>query len=566
MSSLKARLRRSLASLRVRFTLAFALATLVAVLTGSTALLELSVVRAENEDFIRHGKERLRLAERMNAGAYRAQVADDRFLNTNEAQDLEHFRAIIGKLLDDAAAFEALGTEHLKSASFGASLKAQILALKAYEGAANRAAALTMGQAEVSDPEAYRSLISEREHAIAEVERASGRTLGLTLVQATTYADQVQDSFGRLWLLMLATSVVLLVGALVFWGVGGRLISRVVAMASSIRSMSTTEPEPPMLIVKGVDEIATLASAFNSLFEQQRHLLLALERSSSLEKERADALEIAYAELSDTSDQLASSRQKLLEADKFAAVGQLAAGVAHEINNPSTAVRVNLEWLHQTLTPMVERGADLTQVVSDLREADGVVLETIEAMQRIAVIVRDLGTFARHSDELEDFDPLDALDVSLKMANHALRHHATVIRDCQSLPIIRSDRGRLQQVFLNLLANAGQALQADGGQRNEVRVGARLEGDQVYFTIGDNGCGIAPENCVRIFDPFYTTKPIGQGTGLGLAISNDIVRRLGGELSVVSQLDVGTTFTISLPIQGPPERPELGGGLRPAAG
>ncbi len=550
----------------MRFTLVFSLATLVAVVTGSTALHELSVVRAENEDFIRHGTERLRLAERMNAGAYRAQVADDRFLNTNEARDLEHFRAIIGKLLDDAAAFEALGTEHLKSAGFRASLEAQIIALKGYESAANRAAALTMGQAEVSDPEAYRSLISEREHAIAKVERTSERTLSLTLAQATTYADQVQDSFGRLWLSMLATSVVLLVSALVFWNVGGRLISRVVAMASSIRSMSTTESEPPRLIVKGVDEIATLASAFNSLFAQQRLLLLALERSSSLEKERADALETTYAELSDTSVQLASSRQKLLEADKFAAIGQLAAGVAHEINNPSTAVRINLEWLHQTLTPMVEGGADLTQVVSDLREADCVVLETIEAMQRIAAIVRDLGTFARHSDKLEDFDPLDALDVSLKMANHALRHHATVIRDCQSLPLIRSYRGPLQQVFLNLLANAAHALTADGGERNEVRVGARLEGDRVYFTIGDNGCGIAPENCVRIFDPFYTTKPVGQGTGLGLAISNDIVRRLGGELSLVSQLDVGTTFTISLPIQGPPERPELGGGLSEAAG
>lgn len=557
------------ASLRARFTAVFAFVALVAIGAGGTALYELSATRAENRDFIRQGSERLRLAERLHAGLFRAQVAEDHFLTTNDPRDLANFRAITAEMLADAAAFEALRAD----ATPPASLTEQVRWVREYSAVVSGAAEITQGKREVADPAEFRALLAHRSEVLAKAEQASQQTLNLTIAQGAAYATRVEASFGRLWASMLGTSLVMLLGGAVLWRVGGRLVSRVVAMATSIRAITTESDLERRLVIDGADEVATLAATFNELLGQQAVLLRELEHAAQLDKQRADALEIAYAELRAATAELTRSQQKLLEADKLAAIGQLSAGVAHEINNPAAAVRTNLEWLRDTLAPLLGLLVEAHPVAlahaddagrkrllapretRDLgaatQEVDMVILESIETMRRIATIVRDLGTFSRRSDEIEVFDPTEALDVSLKMANHAIKTRATVVKRYEPLPRIRGNRGRLQQVFLNLLINSAQAMPSTRSRGNEIRVSTAVEGDLVKIVIADTGAGIEPEHLARVFDPFFTTKPAGQGTGLGLAISYDIVRRLGGDMTLASEPGVGTTATLTLPIHGP---------------
>jgi signal transduction histidine kinase len=142
----------------------------------------------------------------------------------------------------------------------------------------------------------------------------------------------------------------------------------------------------------------------------------------------------------------------------------------------------------------------------------------------------------------------EPIEVALKMASFEVKHRAQVVRDFQPVPPFRANRGRLQQVFLNLIINAAHALPKSELERNFIRVGARLVDQQIHVHISDTGSGIAPEHLARIFDPFFTTKPAGEGTGLGLAIANDIVHEHGGEISVESELGRGTRFTLRFPV------------------
>ena len=517
-------------SLRTRFALAFALAMGSAILAGGTAVYELSVTSADNHEFMRYGTERVRVAERMHTGLFRAQVDEDRFLTTNAPEDLDAFRTTVRELKADSAAFPALWNQGPPPTSFAA----QVIALEGYARAVERAAALTQGRAEVQNPEEYKALMTERRVAIGRAQEASHATLNATLNESADYANRIEERFGSLWFAVTLASAALLLEGALFWRVGGGLVSRVVDMARTVQTMTNSAGSGARLPAEGDDEITTLARRFNGLLDQQA--------------ERAAALERANAELRATTEALTSSQQRLVDADKLAVIGQLAAGVAHEINNPTAAVRANLEWLRESLTPtFTGRPAQPTST----EETDEVIVDSLETLQRITTIVKDLGTFSRKDDELEAFDPLEAVEVALKMANHALRGRAAVVKDCAPLPKVHGSRGRLQQVFLNLFVNAAHAM-ADvrDSRRNELRITARAMGELVMIEVADTGGGIPAETIGRIFDPFFTTKSAGQGTGLGLAISKDIMRRFGGDLAVESEVGVGTRFTLTLPVMG----------------
>ncbi len=518
----------ALRSLRNRFALTFALAMGAAVLAGGTAVYELSVTSAENHDFIQNGSERVRVAERMHNNLFRAQVAEDHFLTSNSLEDLDAFRQTVRDLRADSAAFPALWDGAQPPRSFDA----QVAALEAYAEVVERAASLTQGRVEVKDPSEYKALMAQRRLIIADAESASNATLNAALDQSARYAQRMDERFHRLWLAVGLASAVLLLEGVLFWRVGGGLVNRVVDMARTVRSMTDAPEHPGRLEPRGDDELATLAHRFNGLLDQQA--------------ERASALERANVELRTTTEALMSSQQRLMDADKLAVIGQFAAGVAHEINNPAAAVRANLEWLRESLKPnFLGHPAQPMSV----EETEEVVVDSLGALDRITTIVKDLSTFSRRGEEFEAFDPLEAVEVSLKMANHALRGRATVARDCAQVPKVHGSRGRLQQVFLNLFVNAAHAMsETREGRRNELRIIARAAEDWVTIVVADTGDGIPSDALARIFDPFFTTKPAGQGTGLGLAISKDIMRRFGGDLTVESQVGVGTRFTLTLPV------------------
>jgi signal transduction histidine kinase/ActR/RegA family two-component response regulator len=243
-----------------------------------------------------------------------------------------------------------------------------------------------------------------------------------------------------------------------------------------------------------------------------------------------------------------------LQAEKLASIGLLAAGVAHEINNPAAFVLANIEALTGHLRLVEERlreagNETATRSLSDLLfEANVILQESKEGMARIHRIVKDLGSFS-HSDD-ETNAPMNvnlAIDSALGMLRNELKYRARVERDLRAQRLVKASAARLGQVFLNLILNAAQALDEADAKRNVVTVRSYDDGPEVVVEVADNGPGIAGEILPRIFESFFTTKPRGMGTGLGLPISLGIVRTLGGEIVVDSRPGEGATFRVRLP-------------------
>jgi len=225
---------------------------------------------------------------------------------------------------------------------------------------------------------------------------------------------------------------------------------------------------------------------------------------------------------------------RVATADRLLSMGTLAAGVAHEINNPLSYLVASLELLARDATPAQ------AALLADAQEA----------ADRVSAIVRDLHQLTRPpGDTLDAVDVVRILTSSIKMVNNELRHRASLVTSyAPQLPRVAASSSRLGQVFLNLLVNAAQAIGEGHADREEVRVRVTASADrrQVFVEIEDTGVGIPAEILGRVFDPFFTTKPHGTGMGLGLAISHQIVKSIGGEISVTSTVGVGSTFRITL--------------------
>lgn len=242
-----------------------------------------------------------------------------------------------------------------------------------------------------------------------------------------------------------------------------------------------------------------------------------------------------------------------LQAEKLASIGMLAAGVAHEINNPASFVVANIDSLASLLRKLDDRlrgefgyvrGSGIPEA---LFEAMTMVQESKEGMARIHRIARDLHSFSRVDDDrLALSDVNSALDSALTMLRSELRYRTTVDRELRSTQVVRASAARLGQVFLNLILNAAHAMADLPSKRNRLCVRSRDEGEKVIVEVEDNGPGIPPEIMPRIFESFFTTKPPGIGTGLGLPISLDIIRRLGGELTAHSTPGRGALFRVVL--------------------
>jgi len=252
---------------------------------------------------------------------------------------------------------------------------------------------------------------------------------------------------------------------------------------------------------------------------------------------------------------------QLMVSDRMASMGTLAAGVAHEINNPLAAVIANLDYVSENLAPKII-GRDPSKAAPKmsrawlLDEIKGPLDDAREAADRVRLIVRDLKIFSRSpsDDRRGPVDVKVVMESSLRMAWNEIRHRARVVKLYGQVPPVEANEARLGQVFLNLIVNATQSLPEGQAERNEIRVNTRLSAGQVIVEVSDTGAGIPPENLGRIFDAFFTTKVAGAGTGLGLAICQRIVTDIGGALTVESQVGKGSCFTVTLPIARAEER------------
>jgi signal transduction histidine kinase len=283
--------------------------------------------------------------------------------------------------------------------------------------------------------------------------------------------------------------------------------------------------------------------------------------ASTIARRRAqEALDAAYAEMEqkvkDRTAELQRKHAQLVHAEKMAALGQLVAGVAHEINTPLGAINSNTDTLRRTvfkLAELVEQAKSAGDGVLDKVEkllGSGQKLNDInaQAVERIVGIVSSLRQFARLDQaEIDTVDLHESIDNTLVLVHHEYKHRITVQRDYGVLPPIECHPDQINQVIMNLLVNAGQAIEGEG----EVHIRTRADGEQVVVELEDSGKGIPPENLARIFDPGFTTKGVGVGTGLGLSIVHGIVEEHGGSLEVESELGRGSTFRLRLPLKHP---------------
>jgi PAS domain S-box-containing protein len=245
---------------------------------------------------------------------------------------------------------------------------------------------------------------------------------------------------------------------------------------------------------------------------------------------------------------------QLMASDRMASMGTMAAGVAHEINNPLAALMGNLDCIAESLAGLtgeteLERSAE--QRKAWLREELKSPLDDARsAAERVRFIVRDLKMLTRSpsEDAASKVDIEALMESSLRMASNEIRHRARLVKNYGRVPLVRANEARLGQVFMNLIVNAAQAMEEGKAQDNELSVRTTDNGTCVVIEVRDTGSGIAPENIHRVFDAFYTTKAVGIGTGLGLAICHRIVTDMRGELTVESTMGVGTAFRVSIPI------------------
>jgi two-component system NtrC family sensor kinase len=258
---------------------------------------------------------------------------------------------------------------------------------------------------------------------------------------------------------------------------------------------------------------------------------------------------------------LKTAERQLYQAEKLASVGQLAAGVAHEINNPIGFIRSNLisaiAYVKDIsgLRPAVASG-DAKKIVAAWKTADmdflledfqSLLQESIIGADRVARIVSDLKGFSsiEHGKE-ERIDLNESIRTVCNVAGSRIQQKAQLVLDLGELPALQCQPGHINDVLLAMLFNATQAV----GEQGEIRISTAVEGGDICVRISDNGCGIAPEILSKIFDPFFTTREVGTGIGLGLTVSRDIVRAHGGHIEVESRVGAGTTFTVHLPLKG----------------
>jgi CheY-like chemotaxis protein len=248
-----------------------------------------------------------------------------------------------------------------------------------------------------------------------------------------------------------------------------------------------------------------------------------------------------------------ATQAQLLVSDRMASVGMLAAGVAHEINNPLACVLANLDLSVRELADREASGD-----IGDVQELREMLADARDASDRVRQIVRDLKVFSRHEDTRSGaVDVQKVLESSLRMAWNEIRHRACLMKDYGSVPLVEGSESRLGQVFLNLIVNAAQAIAEGDAEGNSIRIVTSVDQTgRIVVAITDSGKGIAAQDLKHLFRPFYTTKGPGVGTGLGLAISHRIVTGLGGEIQLESQVGKGTTFRVILPAARSSERVE----------
>lgn len=303
-------------------------------------------------------------------------------------------------------------------------------------------------------------------------------------------------------------------------------------------------------------QFSVLQNELQSIDVAKKTAVIEAELSLDLAKKDAELSELRNGELRNANEQLERALRdlrenelQLVQAEKMASLGQLTAGIAHELNNPIGFIRASLLPLKRDIMYFISTYLPENQdeEIAELKEEIESLLRAIEdGAKRTSDIVKGLGTFSRlDENELKLTDIHEGIEATLILLRSKIGDAITIQKNYGNVPKVMCLPGPLNQVFMNILVNAIQALQGSG----TITITTLQQADNILVSIRDTGGGISNDLINRIFEPFFTTKPIGVGTGLGLSICYDIIKKLNGDITVQSKIGIGTEFTITLPLQ-----------------
>ena len=386
------------------------------------------------------------------------------------------------------------------------------------------------------------------------------------ILEELNRANILRDQFERTHFFLVVAgailSMIIILGCVLFVLVFSKKLTaplvRLSRLAEHIADGNLTEEVDKDLLARK-DELGSLSGSFNRMVVNLR--------------QNIEQMELSQKKLLEAYDKLKDTQAQLLQAEKMASLGLLSAGVAHEINNPLVFVSGNLSILRMYLDSYneilrsaenlirnfdsaskeevlkrindffeLERNKDMEGIVKDI---EPLLDQTLGGLKRVQKIVLDLKTFARADANMTDsFDINKILDRAVEIVSNEFKCKIELVKNYGPLPLILCNDRKIEQVFINFLINASQAITGQG----KIEIATFVLDGKIRVRIADSGSGILPENLGKIFDPFFSTKPVGKGTGLGLSVSYDIIKQHQGDIEVQSEVGHGTTFIISLPV------------------
>jgi len=373
-------------------------------------------------------------------------------------------------------------------------------------------------------------------------------TLDKSTINSTLHSLMIQISLIIIFAIFITSFLAYLYGYRYF-------VKPLLSLSNAAEELDKGEQYQALTEDSKIKELSSLFLQFNHMVDQV--------------KKRETDLKNSYAKLTQANDELKLSESQLVQSEKMASIGVLAAGVAHEINNPIGYVKSNLEVLSDYVDTLKEYEESISQdpILIDnsnsqynnrkqeliekhditylFQDIFPLIKSTIGGIDRVDEIVQSLKVFAREEQPDKSLiDINEGLDATLKIVWNELKYNCEVHVNLAKLPMTLAYPSKLNQVFMNLLINAGQSIEDKG----DIYIRSFVKDNKILIEIEDTGCGIAQDTLSQIFTPFYTSKPVGTGTGLGLSISHNIIKQHNGEISVISDLNKGSCFTVAIPL------------------